>query len=165
MICCSTYLCIHWLFLVCVLTRDRTRNLGLAGWHSTQLSYPARATIRLFKNSLQFSCLFVLIEIPLYFFFCPHRIFFKSLLHTLLLDSSMYLYYLGIIKWEEIGSKAVRTTFKVDLLTAQISSSKAPGSCLANSVSCKGSFVKQTLTVCTLSARHSALRYWPFGGE
>ena len=30
-ICCSTYLCIHWLILVCALTGDRTRNLGLSG--------------------------------------------------------------------------------------------------------------------------------------
>ena len=27
-ICCSTYLCSHWLFLVCALTGDRTLNLG-----------------------------------------------------------------------------------------------------------------------------------------
>ena len=28
LICCSTYFCIHWLILVCALTRDQTLNLG-----------------------------------------------------------------------------------------------------------------------------------------
>ena len=38
---CCTYRCICWLVLVCVLTRDRTCNLGI--WDdSNQLSYPAR---------------------------------------------------------------------------------------------------------------------------
>ena len=41
--CCSTYLCIHWLILVCVLTRDQTHNLGTLGRCSNHLSYPARA--------------------------------------------------------------------------------------------------------------------------
>ena len=30
-LCCSTYLCIHWLLLICALTRDQTHNLGLGG--------------------------------------------------------------------------------------------------------------------------------------
>ena len=30
-ICCSTYLCIHWLIPVCALTRDQTLNLGVLG--------------------------------------------------------------------------------------------------------------------------------------
>ena len=42
-ICCSTYLCIHWLILSCALTGDRTCNLGVLGWNSNQISYPARA--------------------------------------------------------------------------------------------------------------------------
>ena len=42
-ICCSTYLCIHWLILVCVLTRDQTCNLGVLGCCSNQVSYTARA--------------------------------------------------------------------------------------------------------------------------
>ena len=29
--CCSTYSCIHWLLLVCALTRARTCNLGVPG--------------------------------------------------------------------------------------------------------------------------------------
>ena len=33
LICCSTYLCIHWLILVCALSGDRTRNLGI--WEDT----------------------------------------------------------------------------------------------------------------------------------
>ena len=40
-ICCSTVLCIHWLFLVCALTRDWMCNFGLSGWcsnHPTELS-------------------------------------------------------------------------------------------------------------------------------
>ena len=37
-ICCSTYLFIHWLILVCALTRDWTCNLGVIGQHSNQLS-------------------------------------------------------------------------------------------------------------------------------
>ena len=31
LICCPTYLCIRWLILVCVLTKDRTHNLGPSG--------------------------------------------------------------------------------------------------------------------------------------
>ena len=38
LICCSTYFCIHWLILVCVLTGDRTHNLGKSVWLSNQLS-------------------------------------------------------------------------------------------------------------------------------
>ena len=30
LICCSTYLCIHWLILVCSLTRNRTHNLVIS---------------------------------------------------------------------------------------------------------------------------------------
>ena len=41
--CCSTYLCIHWLLLICALTRDQTHNPGVSGWRSKQLIYPARA--------------------------------------------------------------------------------------------------------------------------
>ena len=40
---CSIYLCIHWLILVCALTRDQTCDLGVLGRCSNQLSYPARA--------------------------------------------------------------------------------------------------------------------------
>ena len=42
LICCFTYLCIHWLLLVCALARVWTHNLGVLGWHSNQLSYPAK---------------------------------------------------------------------------------------------------------------------------
>ncbi|KAF6109763.1 hypothetical protein HJG60_010966 [Phyllostomus discolor] len=42
-ICCSPYLCIHWLILVCAFTRDRTCNLGVLGQCSNQLSYRDRA--------------------------------------------------------------------------------------------------------------------------
>ena len=42
-ICFSTYLCIHWLILVCALTGDRTHNLGMWRCCSKQLSYLARA--------------------------------------------------------------------------------------------------------------------------
>ena len=41
--CCSTDGCIHWLHLVCALTRGGTRNLSTSGWCSNQLSYPTRA--------------------------------------------------------------------------------------------------------------------------
>ena len=44
LICSSTYLCIYWLILVCALTGDWTHNLGVLGWCSNQLSYPARAS-------------------------------------------------------------------------------------------------------------------------
>ena len=40
---CSIYLCIHWLLLVCALTRDQTCNLGISQRPSNQLSYLARA--------------------------------------------------------------------------------------------------------------------------
>ena len=29
LICCSTYLCIHWLIFICALTGDQTHNLGV----------------------------------------------------------------------------------------------------------------------------------------
>ena len=47
------YLCIAWLLLVCALTRDQTDNLGVLGWCSNQLSYPARAGIASWKPSLR----------------------------------------------------------------------------------------------------------------
>ena len=43
LVCCSTYLCIHWLIFVCALTRDQTHNLGILRWGSNQLDYLARA--------------------------------------------------------------------------------------------------------------------------
>ena len=43
LICCYPYLCIHWLILVCALTRDQTCNLGILGQCSNQLSYLAGA--------------------------------------------------------------------------------------------------------------------------
>ena len=42
-ICCFTYLCIHWLLLVCTLARDWTHNLDIGGWSSNQLNYWAMA--------------------------------------------------------------------------------------------------------------------------
>ena len=44
LICCFTYLCIHWLILVCALTGDQTCNLAISGWCSNQLSYLTKAT-------------------------------------------------------------------------------------------------------------------------
>ena len=41
-ICCFTYWCMHWLIIVCALTRGWTHNLSISGWSSNQLSYPAR---------------------------------------------------------------------------------------------------------------------------
>ena len=45
LICFSTYLCIHWLILVCALTGDRTHNLGISEWCSNQLSYLSKACV------------------------------------------------------------------------------------------------------------------------
>ena len=47
LMCCSTYLCIH-----CVLAGDPTYNLGVLGWCSNQMSYPARATTNPFTEEL-----------------------------------------------------------------------------------------------------------------
>ena len=33
-VCCSTYWCIHWLLLICALTRDQAHNIGVSGRHS-----------------------------------------------------------------------------------------------------------------------------------
>ena len=41
--CCFSYLCIHWLLLVCALTRVWTHSLGRWGQCSNQLRYPVRA--------------------------------------------------------------------------------------------------------------------------
>ena len=38
LVCCSPYLCIHWLIFVCALTGDQTHNLGTSGQRSTQPS-------------------------------------------------------------------------------------------------------------------------------
>ena len=43
--CCSTYVCIHWLLIVCALTGDQTHNLSVLGQRSNKLSYPARALL------------------------------------------------------------------------------------------------------------------------
>ena len=43
--CCSTYLSIHWLLVVCTFTRDGTHNPGLAGWLYNQSSYSVRASL------------------------------------------------------------------------------------------------------------------------
>ena len=40
-VCGSTYLCIHWLIVVCVLIDDRTHNLGVLEHRCNQLGYPA----------------------------------------------------------------------------------------------------------------------------
>ena len=50
-ICCSSYFCIHWLILLCALTRDQTHNLGVLGRRSNQMSYPARAKGVIERNS------------------------------------------------------------------------------------------------------------------
>ena len=50
--CCSIYLCIHWLLLVCGLTGDQTYNLGTPGQCSNQLSYLARTKITEAKMTL-----------------------------------------------------------------------------------------------------------------
>ena len=42
---CSTYLCMHWLILICALTGDQTHHLGILGQCSHQLSYLARARV------------------------------------------------------------------------------------------------------------------------
>ena len=49
-VCCSIYLCINWLLLVCALTGAQTRNLGISGWHSNQLSYLASAPFIILKD-------------------------------------------------------------------------------------------------------------------
>ena len=54
--CCSTYLFIHLLVLVCALTRDGAHNLGTLGRCSTQLSYPARANITLKQHFCPVLC-------------------------------------------------------------------------------------------------------------
>ena len=72
-ICCSTYLCIHWLLLVRALTGDLTRNLGVSGQCSNQLSYPFTTV-----------CLCSLAEVSLSFrqlvnkFKCCHILFLHS---------------------------------------------------------------------------------------
>ena len=53
LICCSTYSWIHWLSLVCALTRGWTRNLGILVRCSNQLSYPAKASCH-FLSDLSF---------------------------------------------------------------------------------------------------------------
>lgn len=49
---CSTYLWVQWLILVCVLTKDRTFNLGIWEWHSNQLSYMDRTLLSILTNKI-----------------------------------------------------------------------------------------------------------------
>ena len=48
--CCSIYLCIHWLILVCTLTRDQTYNIGLSKHASTKLATWPRQPIYSFSK-------------------------------------------------------------------------------------------------------------------
>ena len=48
-VCCSTYVCIYFLILVCALTGDWTSHLGLLGRFSNKLSYLTRAVVILFS--------------------------------------------------------------------------------------------------------------------
>lgn len=59
LICCSAYVCIHWLILVGALT-DGTCSLGTGGWYSNQLSYLTRAPFWTsgLLNSKIYSCYF-----------------------------------------------------------------------------------------------------------
>ena len=50
LICCSTFLCIHCLILVCALTKNWICNLGISEPCCNQLSYPARAKKTLFQD-------------------------------------------------------------------------------------------------------------------
>ena len=43
--CCSTYLCIHWLILVCALTGDQTHNLGVLGTMLQPTELPRQGVI------------------------------------------------------------------------------------------------------------------------
>ena len=56
LICCSTYLCIHSLFLVCALTGGWTHNLGIPGWRANHLRYLARIKTWLFWNVPKLLC-------------------------------------------------------------------------------------------------------------
>ena len=63
-VCCFTYLCTHWLLLICTCTRNQTCNLGIWGQRSNQLSYPARPNgvllLMAWKRTLYSIPLFVL---------------------------------------------------------------------------------------------------------
>ena len=48
-ICCSTYLCIHWLILWCALTGNQTGNCCISRQRYNQLSYTARAFFPFFN--------------------------------------------------------------------------------------------------------------------
>ena len=52
LICFSTYLCIHWLLLVCALSKGLNPHLGISGQYSNQLSYPALAVPGFFSLSI-----------------------------------------------------------------------------------------------------------------
>ena len=52
--CCSTYVYIHWLLLVCALTRDGTCSLGVSGQCSNHLSFLTRVHT-FFKGTFPFS--------------------------------------------------------------------------------------------------------------
>ena len=66
---CSTYLCIHWLILLCVRTRDWTYNLGITGRHFNQPCYLARASgffsdVTPRRKSLHWPFQFWLVAVP-----------------------------------------------------------------------------------------------------
>ena len=49
---CLTYLCIHWLLLVCALTMSQTCNPGILGQHSKQLNNPATPSQELWTTGV-----------------------------------------------------------------------------------------------------------------
>ena len=75
-ICSSTYLCLHWLILVCALTKYQTHNFGVSGQCSNQLSYPARNLTGAFHLKIVFSE-YEMVLWPHFLFYIVHKV--KSL--------------------------------------------------------------------------------------
>ena len=69
----STYLCTHWLILVCALTGDQNHNVGVSGQRSNPLCYPTRSRMQFWSFQSHYFLLF------LFLFVNPHlRHFFTA---------------------------------------------------------------------------------------
>ena len=56
-ICCSTYLCIHWLLLICALPGDWTRNFGVSGMMLQLTELPGQSLEAVFNQMHDSWCL------------------------------------------------------------------------------------------------------------
>ena len=102
---------------LCVLTRDGTRNCGVLGWHSSYLSYPARAPYFYFLCVLTMGSLFLYYSYTIFFgliqffitsFFMYHLLYYHLVFTLDLVISKCIIiavYFRFIILWYSKNKK------------------------------------------------------------